>query len=242
MPGHAGAGFDRYGGVRAIRGKRTGWFHVEEMEGRWFFVTPEGNAFFSLGVTHAAECIRRDERSLFVSRYGGSETRLSEFFLARFQEWGYNSAGYGPLPAMETKFPYVATIWTEGPRSFSAGVQSDNTDIFDPAVRERLRRTVREAAARHAGNPFCLGYVFIDLPVWDPAFRGADGQGSYVDFMRALPASAPGRRAYEEFRARRATGGLAASDEAFVNEIAESYYACAGGGTASGRPQPPCFG
>ena len=126
---------------------------MEEINGRWYFVTPEGHAFFSLGATHAVECIRLDELNLFETRYGKSEETLAEFFLARFKEWGYNSSGYGPLPTMEKRIPYVATIWTEGPRSFSAGEKSRYTDIFDPAVQERLRQRVREAAAGHVDNP-----------------------------------------------------------------------------------------
>ena len=150
---------DRYGGVRSLNGEKTGWFHVAQINGRWYFVTPEGHGFFSLGVTHSVECIRLDERNLFQTRYGKSEEKLSEFFLDRFKDWGYNSSGYGPLPTMETRIPYVAGIWTEGPRSLSAGAKSRNTDIFDPAVQQRLRAKVRRAAARHVENPFCLGYV-----------------------------------------------------------------------------------
>lgn len=147
--GQTSLDYDKYGGVLSLKGKKTGWFHVEQIKGRWFFVIPEGNAFFSLGVSHAGECIRLDELNVFATRYDKSESRLSDFFLNQFKEWGYNSSGYGPLPTMESRLPYVATIWTEGPRSFSAGDRSKFTDIFDPAVQERLRRKVREAAAAH---------------------------------------------------------------------------------------------
>jgi hypothetical protein len=58
---------DRYGGVTSLVGTKTGWFHVEEIGGRWYFITPEGNAFFSLGATHAVECMRQDELNLFES-------------------------------------------------------------------------------------------------------------------------------------------------------------------------------
>jgi hypothetical protein len=148
---------------------------------------------------------------------------LAEFFLAKFKEWGYNSSGYGPLPTMEKRIPYVATIWTEGPRSFSAGDRSRNSDIFDPAVQERLRRRIREAAALHVDNPRCLGYVFIDLPVWHPQpIRGE----SYVDFIRSLDSSAAGRKAYDDFVAQRRAENAAADDEAFLNRIADVYYTC----------------
>ncbi len=221
--GQSAGTYDQYGGIKSLAGTKTGWFHIEEVEGRWYFVTPEGHAFFSLGATHAVECIRLDELNLFETRYRKSEEKLAEFFLARFKEWGYNSSGYGPMPAMESRIPYVATIWTEGPRSFSAGDRSRNSDIFNPAVQERLRGRIREAAAQHRENPYCLGYVFIDLPVWNvvPA-RGP----SYVDFIRGQPADAPGKQAYEEFLARWQTGDKAAGDEAFLNETADVYYRC----------------
>jgi hypothetical protein len=214
---------DRFGGVTTLKRTKTGWFHVEQIGERWYFVTPEGHAFFSLGATHAVECMHQDELNLFETKYAKSEQGLSEFFLAKFKEWGYNSSGYGPLPTMEHRIPYVATIWTEGPRSFSAGEKSRYTDIFEPAVQERLRRTVRRAAARHVSNPFCLGYVFIDLPVWHPKPKRGE---SYCDFVRSLDVASPGRKAYDDFVDRRRAEGQPADDEAFLNQIADVYYTC----------------
>ncbi|RDI99221.1 beta-agarase [Dyella solisilvae] len=44
-------GFDRYGGRTDLAAfKATGWFRTERRDGRWQLVTPEGHAFFSLGV------------------------------------------------------------------------------------------------------------------------------------------------------------------------------------------------
>src|SRR6056297_1881823 len=128
---------DRYGGVLAFKGKATGWFHVETFGDRHLWVTPEGHGFFSLGVSHAVDCIRKDELDLFHGRYGGDQKQLSEFILGHLKSWGYNSAGYGALPAMEQQIPYVAVLPTEGPRSLSAGAKSKHTDLFDPAVESR---------------------------------------------------------------------------------------------------------
>ena len=217
------AQYDSYGGVLSLKGSETGWFHAEETGGRWYFVTPEGHAFFSLGATHAVECTRQDELNLFRTKYGESEERLAEFFLAQFKEWGYNSSGYGPLPTMEKRIPYVATIWTEGPRSFSAGEKSHYTDIFDPAVQDRLRKRVRAATAGHTDNPRCLGYVFIDLPVWHPKPKRGE---SYCEFIRSLNADSPGRKAYDNFVAQRQEEGKSVGDEAFLNHIADVYYTC----------------
>ncbi len=210
---------DRYGGVTALRGQATGWFHVEKLNGRWFFITPAGNAFFSLGVTHADDAARRDERDLFHSRYGGREESLADFLTARLLDWGFNSAGYGALPPMTRRVPYVATIETEGPRSHSAAAKSEFRDIFDPSVQARLRATVREAAKQNAANRFCLGYVLIDLPVWSVQPRTGE---NYAAFMRALPEDAPGRRAWAAFQRENPE----ADDEAFIRRLADTYYAC----------------
>ena len=41
---------DAYGGWLKLKGRRTGFFHAEQIAGRWWLVTPEGNAFFAKGV------------------------------------------------------------------------------------------------------------------------------------------------------------------------------------------------
>jgi hypothetical protein len=42
---------DAYGGRTDVQGlQRTGWFHTQKVDGRWHLVTPDGHAFFSLGV------------------------------------------------------------------------------------------------------------------------------------------------------------------------------------------------
>lgn len=43
-------GLDAYGGREDIALNRTGWFHTQKANGRWWLVTPDGHAFFSLGL------------------------------------------------------------------------------------------------------------------------------------------------------------------------------------------------
>ncbi len=44
-------GQDEYGGRLDVHDlDRTGWFHAQKANGRWWLVTPDGHAFFSLGV------------------------------------------------------------------------------------------------------------------------------------------------------------------------------------------------
>jgi len=42
---------DRYGGRLDVHGlQQSGWFHTQKLGDRWWLVTPDGHAFFSLGV------------------------------------------------------------------------------------------------------------------------------------------------------------------------------------------------
>jgi hypothetical protein len=43
---------DSYGGFTDITGEKTGFFHTEKIDGRWWLVTPEGNAFWGMGIAH----------------------------------------------------------------------------------------------------------------------------------------------------------------------------------------------
>lgn len=45
---------DGYGGRLDVQGRATGWFHTQKLDGRWRLVTPDGHAFFSLGVNAVA--------------------------------------------------------------------------------------------------------------------------------------------------------------------------------------------
>lgn len=43
-------GYGRYGGYRATQARATGFFRVEQIDGKWWFVDPEGHLFLSMGV------------------------------------------------------------------------------------------------------------------------------------------------------------------------------------------------
>jgi hypothetical protein len=185
--------------VLSIQGKKTGWFHVEKLNGRWFFVTPEGNAFFSLGITHSENAVKKDELDLFNKVYGGSEEKVGEFFLSKFKEWHFNSSGYEPLPIMEKRIPYVATNWIDGPARYNQRGNKIWVDLFSDPFIEKLKVTTAKATARHINNPYCLGYVFTDLPIWNLEQARRLKIDTYVDFMRKLDNTQAGKQRYLAF-------------------------------------------
>ncbi|GGA50386.1 beta-agarase [Dyella nitratireducens] len=85
-------GLDAYGGREDIPLTRTGWFHTQKANGRWWLVTPDGHAFFSLGLntvtSHDTRTYVQGRESMFVNLppdqslwsafYGSSDTRDAE--------------------------------------------------------------------------------------------------------------------------------------------------------------------
>jgi hypothetical protein len=204
--------YDSYGGFKGMKAEGSKWFTVGQADGRWYFITPEGHPFFSIGATHAVECIKLDELDLFTTRYNKDEAQLSEVFLSYFEKWGYNSSGYGALPSMEKSIPYVVEVWTYGPRSLSAGERSKHVDIFDPGVKSLIKQVIMDSVARHVNNPFCLGYVGIDLPLW--VISPARGE-SYPDFFRKLDAASPGKAVYIDFLKNKYVDDLSSLNSAY---------------------------
>ncbi|AGG90506.1 beta-agarase [Rhodanobacter denitrificans] len=84
---------DAYGGRLDVHGRdRTGWFRTQKRNGRWQLVTPDGHAFFSLGVNavitdggrsyvEGREFMFRDlppDRGAWAAFYGSGDDRKPE--------------------------------------------------------------------------------------------------------------------------------------------------------------------
>ena len=74
--------YDIYGGWQKLQGKKTGFFHTEKISGKWWIVSPEGNAFFSKGVNS----VHPPEKESF-SGQGASQA------VEWLKSWGMNTAG-----------------------------------------------------------------------------------------------------------------------------------------------------
>jgi hypothetical protein len=58
-------GRDRFGGwADGPKQKATGWFRTEEIDGRWWLVTPDGSLFFSTGI----DCVGEGEFTFIADR------------------------------------------------------------------------------------------------------------------------------------------------------------------------------
>ena len=103
---------DRFGGWTALHGSPSGYFHAEQIQGVWWLVTPEGNAFYSKGVNNVNYAGDHSPK-LGYSPYGklvkekyGSPQKWAAATAERLAGWGFNTVGAWSSAVMnEQQFP-----------------------------------------------------------------------------------------------------------------------------------------
>ena len=48
---------DRYGGWMDVEATARGYFYLTEINGRNTFITPEGHAYYVMGINHLSNCV-----------------------------------------------------------------------------------------------------------------------------------------------------------------------------------------
>lgn len=164
---------DSYGGFTGLKGTRTGWFHLEKLDRRTWFVTPEGNAFFPLSLAH----IYTGNSTLTVQKlYGGDQNAWMEDWFAKVRALGFNCALAGatsqcrdPMRYVDIaraeaifqreSFPYAVGIFLiPHPNELPEG--QERPDIFSPVFQDWAKELIAETCATYADDPLVMGYYY----------------------------------------------------------------------------------
>ena len=178
--------YDAYGGAKSIEKKATGYFRVDSTAGRWLLVTPEGHGYFAIGANHTGKFLEDSSDSgPYLARFGGDTAQARRDLYQNYRRLGYNAGeAYAPIdPYLKAKLPYIAHL--EYP-------QRDylQMDIFDPKEQERLYQHTVAQCQPLRDDKMLIGIAFRDLPAWGTR---------RVDYVRSLPATAPGKQRYVAF-------------------------------------------
>jgi len=201
--------FDKYGGWRGLKGEKTGWFHTEQINGRWWLITPDGNVFWSLGVY----CVRiggipeigtdkRAYREACVKKYG-NEKEWARVTKIQLKEWGFNTIGdWSSASIIKTPgLAYVVGVdlSKKAPNVIPEGSYGYFPDVFDSSFKEGTREKIKEKLnwlKFAAEDPWLLGYFLADEPSW----YGSKGRrGGLVDDFIRLDGDKPGKIAWVDF-------------------------------------------
>ncbi len=199
---------DPYGGYPGINGEKTGFFHVQKINGRQWFITPDGNVFFPVALSH----LYSGESDLAAKNvYGGDQDAWLSDSFAKAKAMGFNCAlgsatspernlnGFVNVEKVETlfrkhNFPYsVGVILLKHPWEFVDG--ETLPDIFDPAYEKLIEARAKAVCPKYKDDPLVIGYYY-----GFGAFNKAD---QWVNHHLSLPANSPGRVALVDVLVRK---------------------------------------
>jgi regulation of enolase protein 1 (concanavalin A-like superfamily) len=189
---------------------RSGFFRVEQRDGRWWLIDPDSQPFLSKGVCHITyrgDTIKDTRRSPYgeatQAKYG-SEEKWREAAAGRLMEWGFNSLGawsdeklsevrisgrgLANAPIVDFGEGFVASAG----KGAQAWLQGVFPDVFDPGFETFCRRRARERCAPRKDDRTILGWFTDNELRWGPDWRGND---ELLTMFLNLPAEAPGRTA-----------------------------------------------
>ncbi|MFC1541560.1 hypothetical protein ACFL50_03810 [Candidatus Latescibacterota bacterium] len=192
-------------------------------------VTPDGKPFLSLGVNHI--------QNIFNNGFSGDRQEECESVFQHLTSWNFNTAGYGSPQPLSWLMPNMAPMYLTMNANYMTDSQFYYSDIFDPNVQDKMKAIIQHVVREQQGNPSLIGYYWTDTPQWDLERARKKRGTDWVSTIRNLPASAPGKKRYEQFLAE---GGT--SDEEFLRLIARELYRVIGEETRRLAPDALIFG
>ena len=191
--------YDRYGGWTKVRGQATGFFHVEQIDGRWWFVTPDGSSFLSKGVCHITTATERPGSPPVKP---DDTAAWAEAAARQLRGWNFNTAAaWSDAEFADAGIVYTAIL------DLAGGFNPDELwlhggvfDVFDATFQATLREVARLRIGKLAANPWLLGYFTDNELRWGSDWRSKD---SVLQSYLKLPAQSAGHQRAMAFLAER---------------------------------------
>ncbi len=195
-----GFNYGKFGGYADTQAKATGFFRVEQVDGKWWMVDPEGHYFIcqSLNGIPGAGGARG---AAAVQPVPGS-TSAANLVARRLQSWGFTTgaAGSGMPYIVRLNWPRTAT-WLGLP------------DIYDENFSAQIDQSAASQCPSHKDDPLLVGYFVGNEPPW------SDRESEVCDLI--LKGQATGTQAkLKEFLA---AGDTPARRKEFVITAFEQY-------------------
>ncbi|MGH9667193.1 MAG: hypothetical protein ACRD9L_22450, partial [Bryobacteraceae bacterium] len=187
-------GYCKYGGYLKTKAKATGFFRVEQVDGRWWFVDPDGHLFFSTGSTGigggsgdsrlaerkdyyvalapmdvAPTAGRRPQTGFYAwnlaRRYGAElDTKWIDSAIRRMDSWGLNTIGNWS----------DSRLWDTKKKAYVVNLRGwgmetgymGMPDVYSAEFLKIADRAAAEQCAPRKNDPYLLGYFIANEPPW----------------------------------------------------------------------------
>ncbi|MEL7122918.1 MAG: hypothetical protein AAFO07_25950, partial [Bacteroidota bacterium] len=233
------AEYDKYGGWTGKKFKATGFFRVEK-EDRWWFVSPEGNAFLSFGINHLSPIFfnqefnyRQWQKKLGVKDIADLKEfhrALRHWFLQTCKDFGFNTVGpHNARPIINNPKPemaYVEQVKFVDIPHWKPEVPDENfKDIFSQEFKNEADYLAKKMVENKKDDPYLLGYYMTDCPLFtDEDCRertdtiGGARRTSRIGWprkLRNLDGAAAGKEAYVKTMQKIYEGRISKFNEAY---------------------------
>ncbi len=212
--------YDAYGGWLKVKGKKTGFFHLEQIQGRWWLVTPEGNAFLSKGVCNVSYSPEADS----APRAPADTAAWAKMASRQLRDWNFNTVGAWSAREMYTTgIAYSPVVNMAASAGRDVWLKGGAVDYFSPEFRDVADRIAKQQCASRASDPWLIGYFTDNELRWGPDWRSKE---SLLESYLKMPETSEGfRRATAFLKTRgRAPESLTGADkDAFLEAVATEY-------------------
>lgn len=219
-PSRAADDYDAYGGWRKIQGVKTGFFHTQKIDGRWWLVSPEGNVFFSKGVDNVSFAPEADTAPAAPA----DPAAWAKTTARQLKEWNFNTLGAWSTPQLYgTGLAYAPIVGMASAVQRDVWLKGGVVDYFSPQFREAADRAAERVCAPRAKDPWVLGYFTDNELRWGKDWRS--GETLIEGYLKMAPDS-PGFGKATEFMKSRDRAGAAPTAEdaaAFLGLVAAEY-------------------
>lgn len=221
---------DSFGGRSDEHGRRSGYFHAQKLNGRWWLVDPLGNLYLSNGVDSVAPGSSPNARSALAGMFGNEQAWMESTHRLLLEN-GNNSVGAWSALELLRKaqaqrrylLSYAINLSIMSAYGHRRGgvtdvpghnaYPEDAIFVFDPAFKSFARSYVAQSI-HDASDPNLLGYFsdneiplllknldgFLRLPHSDAGYRAAK---KWMDQRHASGPDDKLRAAFLEFEAHR---------------------------------------
>jgi len=217
-------------------------FKIQKTNNSYKLISPTGNSFFSLGITHTQALNYPNSMKIFVNKYKNDWSLASAEIYRNLISWEFNTAGYGApkelrklIPFMMPSQPLVEnSSWLEKEKFFFS-------DIFDFEVKKEILNKIQNMTSEK-DNPNLIGYFWTDMPMWNLKKSKEKFGFNWVDYIKNLPENSAGRIRYEKFKNEPLFDDSLTFEENFLKLIAKEYYKLIGEETKRLDPGTLIFG
>jgi agarase len=188
--------------VNTLSSRATGFFRVEKIGGRFWFIDPEGNLFLSKGVNHVnylgdyAPSLGYSPYNRYVMEKYGSVEKWVKETIARLRSWGFNTIGaWSSEETFCEEMPYTIILDI----ALKAGANWQSGMIAD-YFSKKFERVAEDIASKictpRRNDKYLLGYFTDNELRWAPDWRSK--KDLFDDYM-LLPPEAEGKNALVNF-------------------------------------------